>query len=463
MEGGKDAAAIIEKRRQKLERKRRKRRNVVNGSDDEMEKNDTQRKKTLRYGADGELLDVSDDDRSLSDSNTSDDDDPVPEATGQIKIALFRVLASGEIKKGEYSPQFDAHDDDDENNQNGNSGGRDIDHTTSFAKPKTLDPKTISTQTVTGIDPTDKPYATFTFFYRGERQLQKMGILDPPKSEKTPNANKRRSGIPDMPSLGPLKKEGTAGFLNYRETDVTPGRRKSKTKAKSPDDMESDESDEDQEVLGKMDDIDEVKQDNNLLSVEDAERAGQVSEGIRKMKVRDISTDVSFDDVTGRRLRVFNHRHGLRYFQLKRQHSAEPLNQNGTVESMRKSSKGNSGTASPSAVGTPVITAEDADSAKAIPQPTNIDKTKAEDDFQVGSPFKRQRSSMADFDNGLKERLAASGLANASNSINEIVGTTGESTPPTLSTSHNPEPAAFSGLKFGGSLFKKQDDNDEEL
>ncbi|KAK5102146.1 hypothetical protein LTR70_006624 [Exophiala xenobiotica] len=461
LEGGQDAAAIIEKRRQKLERKRRRKKDtVVRDSDDEMEKekDERERKKTLRYNANGDLQDVSDDDNSLEDSNTSDDDDPMPEATGQIKIALFRVLASGEIKRGEYSPQFGAHDDDEEAGaQNGTA--KDIDHTTSFAKPKTLDPKTISTQTVTGIDPTDKPYATFTFFYRGERQLQKMGILEAPKTEKTPTSVKRRSGLHDLPSLGPLKKEGTVGFLNYRETEVTPGRKKaSKSKAKkSADDMSDDEDESDTEVVGKMDDIEEAKTDPNHLSVEDAERAGQVSEGIRKMK-------------------------------LKRQHSAEPLNRgaaNGNAEPLRKSSRANSGTASPNAADSPAV--EGVETTKA--EPPNDTSTganifgssvgagatndvKKEDDFQVGSPFKRQRSSMADFDQGVKERLAGSGLANASTSINELMSgaldpsaaTPSTSTNDTTGATHNPEPAAFSGIKFGGSLLKKkQDDDDDEL
>ena len=101
-------------------------------------------------------------------------------------MALFRVLASGEIKRGEYSPQFDAHDDDEDSQggRNGHANGdgsneADIDHTTSFAKPKSLDPKSISTQTVTGIDPTDKPYAIFTFLYRGERMFsfQKSNVF----------------------------------------------------------------------------------------------------------------------------------------------------------------------------------------------------------------------------------------------------------------------------------------------
>jgi len=471
---GQDAAAIIEKRRQKLEKRRRKRKEVqatTNGSDDEMDRiaNQDARKKTLRYGPNGELQDVSDDEASNSASNTSDeDDDPIPEATGQIKIALFRVLASGEIKRGEYSPQFDAHDDDEEANGQGGSG-RDVDHTTSFAKPKSLDPKTISTQTVTGIDPTDKPYATFTFFYRGERQLQRMGILQPPKSEKTPTSVKRRSGIADLPSLGPLKKEGTIGFLNYRETDSPSVRRKSKTTTKDADRMESDSEDENAEVVGKMDDIEDQK-DPKYLSAEDAERAGQVSEGIRKMKVREHYNDAFTPDFEAG-LHVRYGRHGLRYFQLKRQHSAEPLNQNGGSDA-RKSSK--SGTASPSTTNSPHVAGENGaalPSTASATTETNIfgssvgstsavTEVKKEDEFSVGSPFKRHRSSMADFDQGLKDRLAGKELTNASSSINEVVE--GSAPSATETSTNNPEPA-FPGLKFGGALFKKKDDDDEEL
>ena len=178
---GKDAAAKIERRRQKMEKKRRKRKETK-GSDDEDSPNWTKKaqseKSILRYGADehSPLEKLSDEDEMFS-SDSDSDDDPVPEATGQIKVALFRVLASGEIKRGEYSPQFDAHDDDEDSGKaqgsgdktNGdNAGEADIDHTTSFAKPKSLDPKSISTQTVTGIDGPDRPYAVFTFLYRGE-------------------------------------------------------------------------------------------------------------------------------------------------------------------------------------------------------------------------------------------------------------------------------------------------------
>lgn len=174
---GHDAAAKIERRRQKFEKRRRRKIQTDSGSDDELANAMTKRRKSdiLKYGnsESSPVERLSEDDDMSEDS--SDDDDAPPEATGQIKVAMFIVLASGEIKRGEYSPQFDAHDDDDltEGNggSNGNEDGADVDHTTSFAKPKTLDPKSISTQTVTGIDGPDKPYAVFTFFYRGERMF----------------------------------------------------------------------------------------------------------------------------------------------------------------------------------------------------------------------------------------------------------------------------------------------------
>lgn len=179
----------LERRRQKFEKRRRRQRSETAGIKPEegMEieggagSSTTPGKKkadTLRYGdASSPVEAVFEDD---DESDSSSDDEP-PETAGQIKVAMFRVIASGEIKKGEYSPQFDAHDDDDDESGGGGGGAKgadknggidaDVEHTTSFAKPKSLDPKTISTQTVTGIDGPDKPYATFTFFYRGEREF----------------------------------------------------------------------------------------------------------------------------------------------------------------------------------------------------------------------------------------------------------------------------------------------------
>ena len=180
---GKDAAAQIERRRQKVERKRRKKKQMKDSDDEDdhdlWRNTGRSEKGVLRYGADARspLQKLSDEDEVFS-SNSGSDDDPIPEATGQIKISLFRVLASGEIKRGEYSPQFDAHDDEEprkggENGtkSSGDDAEADVDHTTSFAEPKTLDPGSISTQTVTSIDGSEKPYAVFTFLYRGESEF----------------------------------------------------------------------------------------------------------------------------------------------------------------------------------------------------------------------------------------------------------------------------------------------------
>lgn len=283
---GKDAAAKIERRRQKLEKRRRKRKEGA-GSDEEGN-GVGRRKSILRYGESPESpVEKISDDESFSGTSSSEDDDPIPETTGQIKVALFRVLASGEIKRGEYSPQFDAHDDDEEsegNRKSANGGNEaDVDHTTSFAKPKTLDPKTISTQTVTGIDPTDKPYATFTFLYRGERQLQKMGILHS-KMEKTPITSKRRSVPMDFSALKPLKKEGTIGFTTFRDNEPRSATGAKIKKTEDDDEMDSDSDDDHQLALKDVDDDEVIKKDPNLLSPEEAEKAGQLAEGVRKIK-----------------------------------------------------------------------------------------------------------------------------------------------------------------------------------
>ncbi|KAF3007386.1 hypothetical protein E8E13_001268 [Curvularia kusanoi] len=282
----KNVAAKIERRKQRLEKKRRKRREAQGSSDEDESK--PSRNGVLRYGdeKDAPVEALSGNDDFFTSDSDSDDEPPVPEAAGQIKVALFRVLASGEIKRGEYSPQFDAHDDDD---PNGGGDGEDIDHTTSFAKPKTLDPKSISTQTVTGIDPPDKPYAVFTFLYRGERQLRKMGILESSEKKSTvasPNT-RRKSGL-DFSSLKPLDAgKGTKNFGGYRDMQSP------KAKQKSEDAMDSDADDEDDTRPEDVEDDKEVM-DKGMLSPEDAAKQGELAEGVRKIK-------------------------------LKRQHSAEPL------------------------------------------------------------------------------------------------------------------------------------------
>jgi len=169
--GNDNMAATIEKRRKKMQRRSR---HIKTEDMADMDaagfggsRSTRPKDNVLRYGEDmtSPTEDIDDDM-----STDSDDEPPEPETTGQIRIALFRVLASGEVKKGEYQAQFDINDESAE--QDG--GGADVEHTTTLAKPKTLDAASISTQTVTGIDPPDMPYAVFTFLYRGESRFPSM-------------------------------------------------------------------------------------------------------------------------------------------------------------------------------------------------------------------------------------------------------------------------------------------------
>ncbi|ENH99751.1 hypothetical protein COCC4DRAFT_54233 [Bipolaris maydis ATCC 48331] len=349
----KDVAAKIERRKQRLEKKRAKRREAMNSSDEEDKKPSTNG--VLRYSEsqDAPVETLSGNDEFFTTDSDSEDEPPMPEAAGQIKVALFRVLASGEIKRGEYSPQFDAHDDDE---QNGGEGD-DVDHTTSFAKPKTLDPKSISTQTVTGIDPPDKPYAVFTFLYRGERQLRKMGILTSKEPAKvTSPAAKRKSGTLDFGSLKPLNADaGTKNFGGYRETSP-------KSKKKNQDAMDSDVDDEDDVKVEDMDD-DKDFIDKGLLSPEDALKQGELAEGVRKIK-------------------------------LKRQHSAEPVGRPAGASISDASGSPLSGTPAP-----------DASSSNNASTSTPTNSSENNSSNPLASPFKKQRASLPGFDESVRKSL----------------------------------------------------------
>ncbi|KAL8900447.1 MAG: hypothetical protein Q9207_005695 [Kuettlingeria erythrocarpa] len=377
---GKDAAAKIERRKQKLEKRRRRRKFKTEGSDEEAEGSmwggtSKVNKGVLRYGADqrSPLEQLSDEDGMFLSASDSDDD-PIPETAGQIKIALFRVLASGEIKRGEYSPQFDAHDDDDESikgadgtNTNGEAEEA-IDHTTSFAKPKTLDPKSISTQTVTGIDGPERPFAVFTFLYRGESQLKKMHILPSSKSQsKTPETAKKRTSMQEtFAGLQPLKPGGTMGFSGFRDPNARRASGKVKAKArKSDSEMDSDEDEDvDSTAPLKIEDADSKAESNNMLSPEDAKRQDEVAEGVQKIR-------------------------------LKRQHSAEPFNAG--TPATKKSPASNT----PTAESTPPPASKLTDTPPPQLLPNTVFDLKpagAFDSGTIGSPLKRARASVSGLD-----------------------------------------------------------------
>ncbi|KAL6718981.1 hypothetical protein ACLMJK_003216 [Lecanora helva] len=375
---GKDAAAKIERRRQRMEKKKRRKRRS-NGSDDEAESSflggkDRSGKGILRYGADAQSpLEQMSDSEGMFSSNSDSDDDPIPESAGQIKIALFRVLASGEIKRGEYSPQFDAHDDDDDIGQNAENGdttqgeSEEVDHTTSFAQPKSLDPKSISTQTVTGIDASDKPFAVFTFLYRGAKQLQKMGILpsSPKVHDKTPTSQgKRRSMQADFADLKPLNPGRLKGFSTFREsteTADTNGMKKTAQKRQNDADSDDDEVDAKKEVLIKTEG-DDMPDANGMLSTEDAQRQAELAQGVQKIR-------------------------------LKRQHSADPTDSPSPAPAHRASSASHT----PTAGSTPPYLPSDP--PLLLPNAAyDGGSTRTPEEGSIGSPLKKQRASLSGID-----------------------------------------------------------------
>ncbi|KAL1899933.1 hypothetical protein Sste5346_002799 [Sporothrix stenoceras] len=402
---GHDAAAKLEKRRQRFEKRRRRQELQQKQNGSSTTPGGTHRRKSsasrdLRYGGADEQSPVEAlEDDDLSDDSLSSDDEP-PEATGQIKVAMFRVLASGEIKKGEYSPQFDAHDDDDAEGSGNGGGGvdADVEHTTSFAKPKTLDPKTISTQTVTGIDGPDKPYATFTFFYRGERQLQKVGIIPSAKNaQQTSTDAKRKSAQLDFSSIGPLKTAGTVGFSTFRDHENEPARQKktghkrngSVANANNAMDEDSDDDDDDDDkILGKIDDADDkdVSKSSDRLAPEDAQFSGELADGVNRIR-------------------------------LKRQHSVDPDSATASSNNFRKSpstgpfggeltpTEGSGATPSASGLASGVASAVSGGAGSASGDAAGLSTSansgslfgkSLPDDSAIGSPLKRHRASVAE-------------------------------------------------------------------
>ncbi|GJN71947.1 beta-lactamase-type transpeptidase fold domain-containing protein [Purpureocillium lilacinum] len=401
---GHDAAEKLEKRRQKFERRQRRQNMTLDGGHGaDTEQGSNGRRDTLRYGAD----DASPIEAVFDSDSWSDDDDEPPEATGQIKVAMFRVLASGEIKKGEYSPQFDAHDGDEEASSGGDNGiNADVEHTTSFAKPKTLDPKTISTQTVTGIDGPDKPYAVFTFFYRGEKQLQKIGVMQSSKqAHTTPGSAKRRSGQLDFSTLGPLKAGGTVGFTAFRDQDAETVRRKKarkKSNGNIADDSDDDDDDEG-EIVGKMEDIDD-QDENGKPVVDDTKFGGELADGVNRIR-------------------------------LKRAHSTEPDSRSTPETSQR-------------------ATAEDSPAPQGVPTgqptPSSYSGQDVPPEAIVGSPLKKARPSIDQ--SSAVDKTSTQSLSAALN--------TAVSGASTGSTSSTPAPA---GVVKAAPLGKTKVDEEEEL
>ena len=120
-----------------------------------------------------------------------------------------------------------------------------------------------------------------------------MGVLPSSKNQQaTPITAKRRSGQLDFSNLGPLSTGGTVGFSAFRDGDTASSRqRKSRKKSNGalPGSMDedSDDEDEDTEILGKIEDLDDKDPKSNDVGPEDTKFSGELAEGVNRIRVRD--------------------------------------------------------------------------------------------------------------------------------------------------------------------------------
>lgn len=116
-----------------------------------------------------------------------------------------------------------------------------------------------------------------------------MGVLPSAKTQATtPAAAKRRSGQLDFSNLGPLKTTGTVGFSAFRDqTAESSKRRKGRKKSNGSlgaMDEDSEEDDDEPEILGKMEDIND-KEVKPSTAPEDVKFTGELADGVDRIKV----------------------------------------------------------------------------------------------------------------------------------------------------------------------------------
>ncbi|KAF3183019.1 hypothetical protein TWF106_005166 [Orbilia oligospora] len=279
------------------------RRNTTTGATSRNSSSRSPRSSSRRQQSDDGEIEMEDTPpRSASPSDNDDDEDTAPPAqitntVGQIKLKLYRVLADGAPKYGVFEPKKDEEDgmmnEEDIIAEPSSAAKAEVSHTTGFAPAQKVDKDLIWSQTVTCLDPLSSPWATFIIFYRGERQLRKMGVI-PPSPSLSPNLSpisplspggavlgrKRQSlRLDDMvKNLGKLPPPSTqSGFLGFRDasTDENIDKKKTKKGLRKLKQLDSDNETDTESVNGKP-----------VKGVENTEEAAKIEEGIRKMKLK---------------------------------------------------------------------------------------------------------------------------------------------------------------------------------
>ncbi|KAF8242846.1 hypothetical protein K440DRAFT_563963 [Wilcoxina mikolae CBS 423.85] len=164
------------------------------------------------------------------------------ESAGQIRVDLFRVRCEGPVRRGVWGDMFKDHLTNGSNPDGSDIGGDvHVSHTAGFSEPKPLDKETVSTQSVSHLDPEGVVFASFVFFYRSEHQLKKIGLIKPPplparsiSTNNTPIKPNKPAAFSSLMSdsgevipKGPdLFGKGRNSFGDFRDSIPEPSKRK---------------------------------------------------------------------------------------------------------------------------------------------------------------------------------------------------------------------------------------------
>ena len=90
----------------------------------------------------------------------------------------------------------------------------------------------------------------------------------------------------DFANLKPLTPGGTLGFSKFRDSEHrSPSSGDAKKTLKEDSDMDSDEDEDDRSKNVKQEDVEPQDSSTMMLSPEDAQRQGELAEGVQKIRV----------------------------------------------------------------------------------------------------------------------------------------------------------------------------------
>ncbi|TGZ81385.1 hypothetical protein EX30DRAFT_371395 [Ascodesmis nigricans] len=221
------------------------------------------------------------------------------ESAGQIRVDLFRVRCEGPVRRGVWGDMFKDHLNPSTSEPVVNNV--DVSHTAGFSEPKPLDKDTVSTQSVSHLDPEGVVFASFVFYYRSERQLRKMNLIKDQKPTRsltvnnTPVKPEQRdfTSFASQKELIPKGQRLSQEFGDFRDINMSPSaKRKNRRRVTGIDDDDDDDrlnADE----LGR--DMKDLARELNKTE-EEVRMEEELSANIERIKLKRSHSNTSLKD-----------------------------------------------------------------------------------------------------------------------------------------------------------------------